>query len=96
MRGRFEKPESCIIMMGFDGECYIFNEENRDFVETDKIGGYAIGLIDGKRRYKEIVDAVCEKYAGNDLESEEISRKLTETFEAAIRIGAIKKKFFPW
>lgn len=83
-------------MEGFDGEFYIFNEETRKFVESDKMGAYALSLIDGERRFKQIIDAVFRRFTGTDVSYEEISRKITDTFEAAMRIGAIKKKLFPW
>jgi len=83
-------------MEGFDGEYYIFNQDNRKFVETDKVGAYALSLIDGERRFKQIVDAVHQRFADKGVSHEEISRKMTETFEAAMKIGAIKKKHIPW
>ena len=95
-RERFERTERCIIMEGFDGEYYIFNEENRRFVETDSVGAYALSLINGERRFKQIVDAVHERFRKMDVSYEEIFEKVKETFESAMRIGAIKKKIFPW
>ncbi len=93
---RLGKPEWCIVMAGFDGEYYIFNEKERRFIETDGIGAYALSLIDGKRSFKQIADAVCEKFAETGANREEIYRSVTETFEAAFRIGAVKKKRLPW
>lgn len=79
-----------------DDEYYTFNEENRRFVETDKRGAYALSLIDGEMRFKQIVDAVLRKFTGINVSYEEIWSKITKTLEASMRIGAIKKKSFSW
>lgn len=95
-RDRFERSEHCITMEGFDGEFYIFNEENRRFVETEEMGAYAFSLVNGERRFNDIVEAVSNRFAGTNVGYEEISREITETFQLAMRIGAVKKKLFPW
>jgi hypothetical protein len=95
-RERFMKTEWCTIMRGFDGEYYVFNERDIGFIETDEIGAYALGLVDGKRELRQIISAVDEKYTGENLCRDEISRRVVETFEAAVRLGAIKRKRLPW
>jgi len=85
-----------MVMEGFDGEYYVFNQDNRKFVETDKVGAYALSLIDGKRRFKQIADAAYQRFADMGVSYEEISRKMTATFEAAMKIEAIRKKKIPW
>lgn len=93
-KDRFEKSNGFILMEGFDGEYYVFNERNNMFVEVDEVGAYALSLINGKRVFSQILDDVREKFKTSGKSQEEIFIKISEAFESSLRIGAIRKKTF--